>query len=60
MVGRNTRVDAVTCFDEVSCATGSLGLIQGRDVMPLILNATNRAKFGTSRLDPENRPYHPA
>ena len=60
MVGRNTRVDAVTCFDEVSCATGSLGLIRGRDVMPLILNATNRARFGTSRLDPENRPYHPA
>jgi 2,3-bisphosphoglycerate-independent phosphoglycerate mutase len=60
MVGRNTRVDAVTCFDEVSCATGSLGLIQGRDVMPLILNATNRARFGISRLDPENRPYHPA
>ena len=60
MVGRNTRVDAVTCFDEVSCATGSLGLIRGRDIMPLILNATNRARFGTSRLDPENRPYHPA
>jgi 2,3-bisphosphoglycerate-independent phosphoglycerate mutase len=60
MVGPNTRVDAVTRFDEVACATGSLGLIHGRDIMPLILNATNRAKFGLSRLDPDDRPYHPA
>jgi 2,3-bisphosphoglycerate-independent phosphoglycerate mutase len=58
MVGANTRVDAVTSFDEVSCAAGSLGLIGGRDIMPLILNATNRAAFGLSRLDPEERPYH--
>lgn len=57
MSGRNVRVDAVCSFDEVSCASGSLGTLSGRDVMPLILNFTNRARFGASRLGPEDRPY---
>ena len=59
MAGRNTRVDAVQSFDEVSCAGGSLGLIGGVDMMPLVLNFTDRARFGTSRLDPLDTPFRP-
>lgn len=57
MLGRNVRVDAVGCFDEVSCAAGSLGLVGGRDIMPLILNFTNRARFANTQLGPAERPY---
>ena len=59
MVGSNVRVDAVESFDETSCAAGSLGLINGHDIMPLILNSTDRARFGTSRITPEDIPYRP-
>lgn len=57
MAGRNARVDAVSSFDEVSCASGSLGTIRGSDMMPLVLNFTNRARFGLSRPGPADRPY---
>ena len=59
ITGRNTRVDAVHSYDEVSCAGGSLGLIRGVDIMPLVLNFTDRARFGTSRLDARDTPYRP-
>lgn len=36
--GPGGRIDAVTAFDEVSCATGGIGHILGRDVLPLILD----------------------
>lgn len=57
MTGANVRVDRVCAFDEVSCVPGSLGTITGSDIMPLILNFTNRARFGLSRLNPLDRPY---
>jgi 2,3-bisphosphoglycerate-independent phosphoglycerate mutase len=60
MLGRNVRVDPVESFDELSCSAGALGQIRGADVMPLILNFTDRAKLGNSRLSPENLPYRPA
>ncbi|MBU4386363.1 MAG: alkaline phosphatase [Actinobacteria bacterium] len=59
IAGRNARVDAVESFDEVSCAVGSLGLISGADIMPLVLNFTDRARFGTSRPRARDIPYRP-
>jgi 2,3-bisphosphoglycerate-independent phosphoglycerate mutase len=59
MLGRNVRVDAVSRFDEVSCAAGSLGQLGGRDIMPLVLNFTNRARFATTRIGAAARPYRP-
>jgi len=32
---RDCRVDAVDCFSEAACAGGSLGILEGRHVMPL-------------------------
>lgn len=57
MAGENVRIDNVNSFDEVSCAGGSIGQITGDDVMPLILNFTDRAKFGTSRTSGRDTKY---
>ncbi|MBN2168281.1 MAG: 2,3-bisphosphoglycerate-independent phosphoglycerate mutase [Actinobacteria bacterium] len=57
MTGQNVRVDNVTVFDEISCVGGSLGQITGSDLMPLILNFTDRARFGGSRLLEADLPY---
>ncbi len=56
-LGRNVRVDSVCSFDEVCVAAGSLGTIRGDDIMPLVLDFTDRARFGLSRLHPSDRPY---
>jgi len=38
------RVDGVKKFDEISCMNGGLGHVRGKDIIPLILNITNRAE----------------
>lgn len=38
------RPDPVKKFDEISCMAGGLGHIKGRNIIPLILNITGRAK----------------
>lgn len=60
IVGKNTRRDYVSSFDEVSFIGGSLGQIKGVDVMPLILNFTDRAKFGAMRVGQAETQYHKA
>jgi len=57
--GSNVRVDPVAAFDEVSCARGALGTLLGRDVMPLVLSLTDRARFGTSRTVPADSLFRP-
>jgi len=45
--GRGMRVDDVIEFDEFSVTKGILGRIRGSDLMPILLNLSNRAKkFG--------------
>ncbi len=44
LVYRGERNDPVKKFDEISCMAGGLGHIKGRDIIPLILNITGRAK----------------
>lgn len=45
--GEGVRVDEVPHFDERSVARGSLGRLQGKDLMPILLNQANRTeKFG--------------
>ena len=45
--GEGVRVDDVTHFDELSAAHGGIGRILGRDLMPILMNVSNRAeKFG--------------
>ena len=45
--GIDVRVDDVPHYDERSVARGSLGRLRGRDLMPILLNQSNRTeKFG--------------
>jgi len=41
------RRDGVAAFDEMSCASGGLGRLTGKDVLPVMMDLANRsAKFG--------------
>jgi len=45
--GEGVRVDEVPHYDERSAAKGSLGRIRGLDLMPILMNLSNRTeKFG--------------
>ncbi len=45
--GGGARIDHVKSFDEMSVASGALGRIRGRDLMPTVLGVADRAKkFG--------------
>lgn len=45
--GEGVRSDSINKFDEFNCANGGLGRIRGRDLMPILMDLTNRSKkFG--------------
>jgi 2,3-bisphosphoglycerate-independent phosphoglycerate mutase len=50
--GRGVRRDAVARFDEVSAATGCLGLLRGSELMLLLLNHLDRARLVGLRDSP--------
>lgn len=60
LVGPGIRKDTVKKFDEIHCACGALGCLQGKDLMPLVLNCLDRAKLQGLRDTPEDRQYWPA
>lgn len=45
--GRTVRRDGLPSFDEVSAASGGMGQLYGRDLMPLISYLSRRAPFNT-------------
>lgn len=46
--GDGVRADGVQHHDEISAASGGLGRLTGRDVLPVLMNLANRAaKFGS-------------
>lgn len=49
LAGPGVRPDGVRAFGEQSCTAGSLGHLNGADVMPTLLNAVDRALFLGSR-----------
>ena len=59
IIGRYARRDAVSRFDEVSCATGSLGLVRGPELMHLLLNLLDRGQLYSLLDSPTPRPYFP-
>jgi hypothetical protein len=59
MLGPATFSDDVTAFDERSCASGSLGHIDGSELMPEILNRTSRIKYMSAKLTPEGGIFWP-
>ena len=40
--GGDVRVDDVKAYNERACAKGGLGIIEGKDVMPYVMNLMNR------------------
>ncbi len=58
-VGRHARRDAVGSFDEVSCASGGLGQVRGKELMYLILNFLDRGKLWGTMDSPVNQPFFP-
>ena len=59
VVGQGVRRDGVSRFDEVSCAAGVLGLVQGRDFMPLVLNHLDRARLRGLMDSPDAQLFWP-
>ena len=59
IVGAGTLVDPVAAFDELSCASGSLGHLEGRDVMPEALNRIGRIKYMSAKLTPAGGIFWP-
>jgi 2,3-bisphosphoglycerate-independent phosphoglycerate mutase len=58
-VGKYARRDAVNSFDEVSCASGGLGQVRGKELMYLILNMLDRGKLWGTMDSPVNQPFVP-
>jgi 2,3-bisphosphoglycerate-independent phosphoglycerate mutase len=59
MIGAYTRRDAVTRFDEISNASGSLNLVRGPELMHLILNFLDRGKLFGLMDSPVDQPFSP-
>ncbi len=59
MAGCGVWRDEVREFNEVSCAAGALGRLQGREFMSSILGLLDRAKLKGLRDHPRDLPYYP-
>ncbi|HDP69694.1 MAG TPA: 2,3-bisphosphoglycerate-independent phosphoglycerate mutase [Actinobacteria bacterium] len=59
IIGKNVRVDNVKEFGEKACVPGGLGKIDGRDLMNIILNLTDRARYFGSRPTALNTFHRP-
>ncbi|GAB6062568.1 alkaline phosphatase family protein [Deferrisoma palaeochoriense] len=57
--GQGVRRDRVDRFDEVSCAGGALGLVRGRNLLPMVLDLLDRAKLRGLMDTPADQPYWP-
>jgi 2,3-bisphosphoglycerate-independent phosphoglycerate mutase len=55
-LGTMTRRDLGNAFDEVACGLGGLRITAG-DLMPMVLNLTDRAKLYHLRAGEKRRPY---
>ena len=59
LIGPTVRRDQVDCFDEVSAATGCLGLLRGHELMLTILNHADRSALLGHRLGKNETHYVP-
>jgi 2,3-bisphosphoglycerate-independent phosphoglycerate mutase len=55
VVGGTARADDVVAFGERWCRHGILGQLRGVDLMPVLLNAADRARFLAERFTPDER-----
>jgi 2,3-bisphosphoglycerate-independent phosphoglycerate mutase len=57
--GANVLVDDVEEFNERAAIHGGLGRVYGVDLMPILLNLTDRIRLHGMRHHPQVRPYWP-
>lgn len=57
--GANVLADDVTAFGERAAVHGGLGRVYGTDLMPLLLNLTDRVRLYGVRHQRQARPYWP-
>lgn len=55
--GLNVLADHVTSFDERAVIQGGLGHVYGKDLMPILLNLTDRVRLHGIRHQRQIRPY---
>ncbi len=58
-VGKNAWPDGVSSFGESACASGYLGQFKGSDLLPMILNFTDRIRYMGATLTPKPTLYEP-
>lgn len=59
MVGKNAWGDGVSSFGESACLFGGLGQFSGLDLMPTLLNFTDRIRYLGASLTPKPALYEP-
>jgi 2,3-bisphosphoglycerate-independent phosphoglycerate mutase len=59
LAGPGVLSDAVSSFGERPCSLGGLGHIEGRELMPIALNAAARIKYMGARLTRDNGIWWP-
>lgn len=59
MVGPHARRDGVNRFGEISCASGALGLLRGKELMLTILDQMDRGQLLGLRQGSTERPWFP-
>jgi 2,3-bisphosphoglycerate-independent phosphoglycerate mutase len=59
LVGPNVRRDEVNVFDEVSAASGCMGLLRGQELMLMVLNYSDRSMLLGHRLGKKETLYFP-
>jgi 2,3-bisphosphoglycerate-independent phosphoglycerate mutase len=59
MIGAGTYAGGVTSFDECSCASGSLGHLDGSDLIPEALNRIGRIKYMSAKVTPYGGIFWP-
>ncbi len=57
--GEGVRRDYVNQYDEISVASGALGIVRGKELMYLILNYLDRAKLHGIMDMPVDQPFWP-
>lgn len=60
VLGRTVPVDEVNSFNELACSKGFLQRIEGKDVMPLLLNYSNMVGYQGGQPLPFETPAKPS
>lgn len=58
-VGPTVRRDAVRHFDEISAATGGLGILKGAEILHVAINCLDRGVLSGHRLGAADVPFFP-